>query len=161
LTAFSFSKTYAMTGWRVGYLVTPPGLGDVFAKLQEPIVSCATSVAQKAAEAALTGEQTCVTAMVAAYRERRDRLVDLLAGTDLLLSRPQGAFYALIDATRAGETSTPFARRLVQQAGVAVAPGSTFGPSMDRAVRLSLASDIRSVEEGARRLAATLGVGSS
>jgi aspartate aminotransferase len=155
-TAFSFSKTYAMTGWRIGYLVTPPGLGEDMTKLQEPIISCATAVAQKAAEAALGESQQCVADMVAAYRARRDRVVDVLADTGLLLSVPQGAFYALVDVSAAGEPSAAFARRLVNEAGVAVAPGSTFGPSMDRAVRLSLASELEAVDVGTRRLVAAL-----
>jgi aspartate/methionine/tyrosine aminotransferase len=151
-TAYSFSKTYAMTGWRVGYLVTPPGLGEQMTKLQEPIISCATSVAQKAAEAALAGPQDCVKEMVAAYRLRRDRLVALLQHTDLLLTTPRGAFYAMVNVESAGMDVRSFVHRLVRQHGVAVAPGSTFGPSAAQAVRISLASDLASLEQGVERL---------
>ena len=150
--AFSFSKTYAMTGWRVGYLVTPPGLGPEIAKVQEPIISCATSVSQKAAEAALTGPQDCVGQMVAAYRARRDLLVDLLDGTDLLTARPRGAFYGMVNVESSGLDSMTFVRRLIQDYGVAVAPGDTFGPSTARSVRISLASDLASLREGVGRL---------
>lgn len=155
-TAFSFSKTYAMTGWRVGYLVTPPGLGESMTKLQEPIISCATSIAQKAAEAALAGPQDCVAGMVRSYRQRRDRIVELFRGTDLLLTEPRGAFYAMVDIASSGTDARTFVHRLVRQHGVAVAPGCTFGPSSTRAVRISLASDVASIEEGVRRLRAAI-----
>jgi len=156
-SAWSFSKTYAMTGWRAGYLLTPPGLGAEVTKIQEPVISCATGIVQKAAEAALIGPQECVSEMVSAYRDRRDLIVRLLEGTSLLLAVPQGAFYAMVDISAAGRDSRAFVRWLLTEKGVAVAPGSTFGPSADRAVRVSLASGRRSLAEGVGRLAEALG----
>jgi aspartate/methionine/tyrosine aminotransferase len=156
-TSFSFSKTYAMTGWRVGYAVTPPGLGAELTKIQEPLLSCTSAISQKAAEAALAGPQECVSEMALAYRGRRDLVTDMLDGTGLLLAVPEGAFYVLVDVTPSGTDSRAFVRRLLTDTSVAVAPGSTFGPSTDRAVRVSLASDRESLTRGIRRLAGALG----
>jgi len=150
--AFSFSKTYSMTGWRVGYLVTPPGLGAMAAKVQEPLVSCAAAISQKAAEAALTGPQDDAEAMVTAFRERRDLAVGLLEPSGLLLARPEGAFYALVDVTPSGRPSRDYARDLVAERGVAVAPGDTFGPSTAGAVRLSFAVNGHALGAGIARL---------
>lgn len=155
-TAFSFSKTYAMTGWRVGYLVTPPGLGELAAKVQEPLISCASGISQKAAEAAVTGPQGGVEVMVAAYRERRDLAVRLLQPSGLLLARPEGAFYALVDISGSGQRSRDFVHDFVLRRGVAVAPGETFGPSTVSAVRLSLAASKEVLGTGIARLLDTL-----
>jgi aspartate/methionine/tyrosine aminotransferase len=151
-TAFSFSKTYAMTGWRVGYLVTPPGVAEQMTKVQEPIISCATGVSQKAAEAALTGPQDCVAEMVAAYRERRDLLVELLEPEGVLVSIPQGAFYAMVDVSASGMDARSFAECLLRERSVAVAPGDTFGESSAGAVRVSLASHPEALTSGVARL---------
>jgi aspartate/methionine/tyrosine aminotransferase len=93
VTVFRASKTYAMTGWRLGYLVAPPALADLIAKVQEPVVSCATAIAQKAFEAALLGPQDCVAEMRNAYRLRRDATEQALSETGLFVTKPQGAFY--------------------------------------------------------------------
>jgi aspartate/methionine/tyrosine aminotransferase len=156
-SAFSFSKTYAMTGWRVGYAVSPPGLGSELTKIQEPLLSCTSAIGQKAAEAALVGPQECVAEMANAYRGRRDLVVELLDGTGLLLAVPEGAFYALVDVTPSGIDSRSFVRRLLTDTAVAVAPGGSFGPSTDRAVRISLASDPDALKRGVGHLAEALG----
>jgi aspartate/methionine/tyrosine aminotransferase len=156
-SVYTLSKTYAMTGWRAGYLVTPLGLGAEVTKIQEPVISSPTAIVQKAAEAALRGPQDVVAEMAAAYRERRDLVVNLLDGTGLLPAAPRGAFYAMIDISAAGQDSRTFARWLVTEKGVAVAPGSTFGPSADKAVRISLAAAPALLAEGVRRLAEALG----
>ena len=153
LSAFSFSKTYAMTGWRVGYLVAPPAIVDVIVKLQEPIISCASAVSQKAAEAALLGPQAVVGEMVGAYRDRRDIMVDLLGAAGLLVNEPSGAFYIMADIAASGLTGREFALRLVAERRVAVAPGDTFGPSGRDLIRISLASDPDALREGAARIA--------
>ncbi len=156
VSVFSMSKSYAMTGWRIGYLAAPLTVAGVIAKVQEPVISCPTAMAQKAAEAALTGPQDCVARMVGAYRERRDLAVAALRDAGLLVSRPAGAFYALADVTRAGADTYAFARRLVAERGVAVAPGEAFGPGGAGLVRLSLAADGAVVAEGIRRLGAAV-----
>jgi aspartate/methionine/tyrosine aminotransferase len=152
-TVFSCSKTYAMTGWRLGYVVARQPLADLIAKVQEPVISCATAVAQKAAEAALTGPQECVAEMRKAYRRRRDVAVAELAEAGLLLTVPHGAFYILADVSRATQDTYAFCRWAATDQGVAVAPGETFGPSGAGLVRLSLATAAPVLEEGIVRLA--------
>lgn len=153
ITFFSFSKTYAMTGWRVGYMVTPPGITSYIIKAQEPITSCVNAPAQKGAIAALTGPQHIVTEMRHAYHERRDQVLETLEPAGIPHVRPQGAFYLLADITGSGLSDTEFSKRLVLQRGVAVVPGSTFGPNSGAFVRISFAAAPDLLAEGVRRLA--------
>jgi aspartate/methionine/tyrosine aminotransferase len=153
----SFSKTYAMTGWRVGYAVASEAIAGLIAKLQEPFFSCASSVSQKAAEAALAGPQDCVAEMRNAYREHRDLTTDLLEAGGLAFVKPLGTFYTMVDITPFGMDSYSFAKRLLQEAGVAVAPGRTFGPSADGYVRVSLAPTAGEIREGLSRLTSFVG----
>jgi aspartate aminotransferase/aminotransferase len=152
ITVSGFSKTYAMTGWRVGYAVASPAIAALVAKLQEPFVSCASAVSQKAAEAALAGPQDCVAEMVGEYRRHRDQAVRLLSEAGVPFFRPRGAFYILVDISACAVDSYAFARRLLQERRVAVAPGGTFGPGAAGYVRISLASPASAIEEGVRRL---------
>lgn len=152
LSVFSMSKTYAMTGWRMGYITGPREVVDLVAKVQEPMISCATSITQKAGQTALDGDQSCVREMVDTYRARRDMVVDILREGNLLISVPHGAFYIMADVSAAAHDSYEFARRLIKETGVAVAPGETFGPSGAGKVRLSLATATPDLREGAERL---------
>lgn len=152
ISIFSFSKTYAMTGWRLGYVVAPERVREQVEKLQEPFVSCAPSISQKAGEAALLGSQECVTLMRDAYRQRRDRVVELLREEKNYLYTPQGAFYVLVDVASAGCDSRTLALNLLKSAGVAVAPGSAFGDVAKNYVRISLAASEQSLVDGIRRL---------
>jgi aspartate/methionine/tyrosine aminotransferase len=154
VSVFSASKTYAMTGWRIGYLVAPPALADLIAKVQEPVVSCAAAFAQKALEAALVGPQACVAEMRDAYRMRRDATARALRDADLFVTEPQGAFYIFADVSRATEDTYSLARWLVLEHGVAVAPGETFGPRAAGLVRISLAAAEEELQQGVARLAA-------
>ena len=156
ISVFSFSKTYAMTGWRIGYVVAAPALTTLIAKVQEPVISCATAVAQKAAEAAITGSQDCVIVMRDAYHHRRDLAVAALREANVYVSEPHGTFYVLADVGRATQDTRDFAARLVGERGVAVAPGETFGPGGAGLVRLSLAAAPEVIEEGIARLAAAV-----
>jgi aspartate aminotransferase len=151
---YSFSKTYAMTGWRVGYAVAPPRLAPTIARLQEPITSCVNAPAQYAALAAVSGPQDAMRQMVADYRVRRDAAIETLTAGGLPAHPPAGAFYIWADVSAAGMTSRAFARALLEQERVAVAPGSAFGPSGEGFVRVSLASPAADVAEGCRRLVA-------
>jgi len=153
----SFSKTYAMTGWRIGYAVASTRVAAVIAKLQEPFFSSASSVSQKAAEAALAGPQDCVARMRAEYRENRDLAASLLADGGLGFVTPAGTFYTMVDITPYGMDSYAFARMLLQEAKVSVAPGGTFGPSADGYVRISLAPTAAEIREGLARLASFVG----
>jgi aspartate aminotransferase/aminotransferase len=152
LSVFSMSKSYAMTGWRMGYLTGPSDVVDLVAKVQEPMISCATAIAQKAGQAALEGDQQCVREMTRSYRERRDMVVDILREGGLLVSVPRGAFYIMADVSAVTQDSYGFARRLITETGVAVAPGETFGPSGAGTVRLSLATATPELREGTERL---------
>lgn len=152
IAVFTFSKSYAMTGWRVGYGVGPTEAATAITKVTEATTSCTNTIGQKAAEAALDGPQDCVGEMVAAYRRRRDLVIDLLREAHLLCSVPQGAFYAMADISPSGLPSTEFVRRLLHERHVAVAPGSGFGSGGEGAVRISLASADEDLREGVGRL---------
>lgn len=152
ISCFSVSKTYAMTGWRIGYATAAPELASLIAKVQEAVTSCATAVAQKAAQAALDGDQSCVTEMRDSYQERRDLAAGLLEEAGLLVSRPQGAFYIMVNTEGTGLDGNIFCKRLLTEQRVAVAPGETFGPAGRGMVRVSLASDMAILNEGIRRL---------
>jgi aspartate/methionine/tyrosine aminotransferase len=153
MSTFSVSKSYAMTGWRIGYATATRELAAMISKLQEAVTSCATAVAQKAAEAAIEGDQACVAEMRDSYRLRRDRAVELLEATGLLLSRPKGAFYIMADTSSTGMDGYDLCKRLITEHGVAVAPGETFGPSGAGMVRISLATALDDLTEGITRLA--------
>jgi aspartate/methionine/tyrosine aminotransferase len=153
VSIYSFSKVWAMTGWRLGYAVAPLAVADVLRKVQEPDVSCPSTVSQKAAEAALTGPHEPVEVMRAAYRERRDRAWEILGARGLPAFRSQGTIYMLVDVSAAGLPSMDFALRLLSEWGVAVAPGEVFGPAGNGLVRVSLAPELPVLEEGLRRLA--------
>jgi aspartate/methionine/tyrosine aminotransferase len=152
VSIYSFSKVYAMTGWRVGYLVAPPDLARILTGMQEPIISCVNTPAQMAALAAVTGPQDVVRVMSASYRARRDELLGVLDRAGLPSSRPSGAFYVWADVSKAGVPSMDFARSLIEREHVAVAPGSAFGALGEGYVRLSLASSREDLLEGTLRL---------
>jgi aspartate/methionine/tyrosine aminotransferase len=157
ISAYSFSKVYAMTGWRVGYCVAPPEVAATLTRLQEPVVSCVNAPAQMAALAALTGPQEIVGEMRDAYRERRDAAVALLDAAGVPVLRPAGAFYLWVDVSASGRDSREFAFSLIAERGVAVAPGTAFGAAGQGFVRLSMASEKDVLLEGARRLIDHLG----
>jgi aspartate aminotransferase len=152
VSIYSFSKVYAMTGWRVGYLVAPPDLAKLLTGMQEPIVSCVNTPAQLAALAAVTGPQDIVREMRESYQERRDELLEILERGNLPSSQPSGAFYVWTDVSAANVPSMDFARSLIEREHVAVAPGSAFGDLGEGYVRLSLASSREDLLDGALRL---------
>lgn len=152
LSVYSFSKTYAMTGWRLGYLAGPP---DAIASLTRVAMGLWSSVSeplQYAGLAALEGPQTAVQQMCARYRERRQQALASLDAHHVMTTRPQGAFYLLVDISQAHMDARTFALHLLQDQGVAVAPGSAFGRVAAQAVRVSLASDDKVLEQGLERL---------
>src|SRR5262245_4547723 len=121
---YSFSKTYAMTGWRVGYVAAPAWLAPTLWKLQEPLGSCVAAGSQAGAVAALEGPQDCVAEMRDAYRRRRDLVVGLLAEAGIQVPTPHGAFYLMLPFA-SGVDGRRAALDLVEH-GVSVAPGSAF-----------------------------------
>jgi aspartate/methionine/tyrosine aminotransferase len=148
ISCFTFSKSYAMTGWRLGYATGPAPAVDSMIKAIEGSASGTTTMVQKAAEAALDGPQECVTEMVTAYQRRRELVVDLLREAGLLTVVPEGAFYVLADVSPSGLGALELAKRLLAERRVAVAPGTAFGEVADRAVRISLASSDDDLREG-------------
>lgn len=144
------SKSFAMTGWRLGWLICPPALAAVATGLQEPVTSCASTIAQKAGEAALDGGDECVHALGAAFRRRRDLVVELLH--EHLPVVPAGAFYALVDISRSGKDSLAFCKRLLESQSVAAVPGITFGPQSDRYIRIAFTIDDAPLRTGLTRL---------
>ena len=152
VTVFGFSKSYAVTGLRVGYTVCEENLAKLITKIQQPLFSCACSISQKACLAAQTGPQEPVYEMVKAYRERRDAVIEILRDNDLYRYTPNGAFYILIDISRAGMNSTDFALELLREKKVAVAPGETFGPMTSSFIRVAFSTDTEKCIEGTRIL---------
>jgi len=150
VSVFSVSKTYAMTGWRVGYVTGPAEVVSMVGRVVENTVSCAAAVSQKAAEAALRGDQRPVAEMVAAYESRRDLAMERLGEQGLSAIEPEGAFYVMVEVPTADTVA--FASELVAADKVTVAPGEAFGPGGSGLIRLSLASDESTIEEGIRRL---------
>ena len=150
VTIGTCSKSYAMTGWRVGWVVAPPVVAPAVGLAVTAQVNNLPLFAQRAAEAALTGPQQRVGEMVAAYRARRDVATEILRERGLLEYTPAGAFYLL--ANVAGEVEpfdgVAFAEALIRERGIAVAPGVAFGPATARYARVSLASSEDAIRAG-------------
>ena len=150
----SFSKTYAMTGWRVGYALGPQHIISQMVKLQENVAACVNTAAQYGALAALTGSQAPVAEMLETYSQRRAYILDAFSKINgLTCFAPQGAFYAFVDISAAGMDAETFARDLLQKVRVIVVPGEAFGESGKRYVRLSFATSMENIREGTRRIA--------
>jgi aspartate/methionine/tyrosine aminotransferase len=150
MSVYSFSKTYSMTGWRVGYGVVPSSLSVAFERVQETLLSCVSLVSQVAAVAALRGPQDAVTENLARYRRRRDLAVSLFTDAGIDVVPPRGAFY-LMAPLAPGADSRLAALDLVRQ-GVSVAPGSAFGDVATDQIRLNLASPDETIIVGVERI---------
>ncbi len=136
-----FSKSYAMTGWRLGYGVMPPPLAEHVARLMVNSASCTASFVQLAGIAALQGDQTPVARMVAEFKRRRDLLVDGLNRLPgVRCARPGGAFYVFPNITGTGRPSGEVAERILNEAGVALLSGTAFGAHGEGYLRLSYAN---------------------
>lgn len=137
----SFSKTYAMTGWRIGYNVANPEITRGMAAVYGQSGRCAAAFTQRAALAALRGPQDCVVEMLAAYTRRRDLVVQgINAVPGLSCPAPEGAFYAFVDTSALRLGSVDLCRALMRKARVGLTPGALFGPRADGYVRLSFAA---------------------
>jgi aspartate/methionine/tyrosine aminotransferase len=158
ISVFSFSKTYAMTGWRLGYLVASEEIVANCNKVQEGYVACASAISQKAAEAALQGPQDCVATMRDAYRQRRDIASALLRNHGATFYPPRGAFYLMIDVSADTNDDMAFCKSLLVQEKVALAPGSTFGNVSRGWVRVSLAASEANIRTGISKVADRLAV---
>ena len=145
------SKAYAMTGWRIGYLAGPLEVVEATARLQDHSTSNPCSISQRAAVAALTGDQEPVRQMIAEFHKRRDFLADRLSKIKKVsFVKPEGAFYCFADISASGVQSTPFVERLLQESQVAVIPGEGFG--WDGYIRISFAAGMSDLQEGLDRL---------
>lgn len=157
ITVGSCSKTYAMTGWRTGWLAAPGSVVDAAVKFHESLVACAPSVSQHAALAALTGDDEAVTSMREVFADRREYVVERVAELpNVTCPRPEGAFYAFLDFSCVGEDSVTVARRLLEEYGVVTAPGTGFGSHVDDHLRISFATDRARLAEGFDRIEAFL-----
>ena len=152
ITANGFSKTYAMTGWRLGYAASPKPFAKALAALQSHMASAPNTFAQWGALAALKEAEPDVQTMVAAFAKRRDLIHGLISAIPgVKCPKPQGAFYVFADVSAFGMDSLTFAKRLLEERHVAVVPGVAFGD--DNCVRLSYACSEANITEGLRRMA--------
>ena len=148
-----FSKAYAMTGWRVGWVCAPAPILEGIVKVHQYGIMSAPTVAQDAALVALRDGDAAVETMVAEYDRRRRLLVDGLNRLGLPTFEPRGAFYAFPDITSTGLTSDEFTEQLLREERVAAVPGNAFGPSGEGHVRMCYATSYEKLEEALERLA--------
>ncbi|HJW89929.1 MAG TPA: pyridoxal phosphate-dependent aminotransferase [Anaerolineales bacterium] len=152
-----FSKTYAMTGWRLGYAIMPEALADRVNLLLTHSIGCTATFTQIAGIEALTGSQEEVDVMIHEYQRRRDRLVNGLNSLPgVRCQLPEGAFYAFPNVKSLGEPVRQLADRLLEQAGVAVLPGTDFGRYGEGYLRLSYATSVEQIEIALERMGAVL-----
>ena len=152
ITVNGFSKTFAMTGWRLGYAAAPKPFAKALASLQSHLASAPNTFAQWGAVAALKEAAPDVAKMVAAFTQRRDRIYELVSAIEgIKCPKPEGAFYVFPNIAAFGLDSLTFATRLLEEEHVAVVPGIAFGN--DRCVRLSYACSMGNIEEGLARFA--------
>ena len=150
-----FSKTYCMTGWRLGWAVMPAPLARKVELLAVHSYGCVAAFTQEAGVAALTGPRDDCDAMVAEYRRRRDFVVTALDAIEgVKCPVPEGAFYAFPDVSAFGMSSREIADGLLYDAGVAVLPGTDFGANGEGKIRLSYVGEMATLEEGVRRIKA-------
>jgi aspartate/methionine/tyrosine aminotransferase len=152
-----FSKTYAMTGWRLGYAAVPSGLVDPLSRFLINSVACTAPAVQLAGVAALTGPHDAIDAMVAEFVRRREMLVDglnRLPGVSCVM--PRGAFYAFPNVTATGIDERTLATRMLDEAGVAVLAGTDFGAHGAGHIRLSYANSLEHLHEALEHMAGLL-----
>jgi aspartate aminotransferase len=148
-----FSKAYAMTGWRLGYCVGPKEVIEKIGLLNQTVVSCTTTFAQWGGVAALRGQQKCVEDMMAEFRKRREAIISGLNSIPKITCvKPQGAFYAFPNITKTGMTSQEFADFALNEMGIALLPGTGFGPGGEGYVRLSYATSVEKINKAIERM---------
>jgi aspartate/methionine/tyrosine aminotransferase len=148
-----FSKTYSMTGWRLGYMIAPVVLAERLELLITHATGCTATFTQFAGMEALTGPQNFVTEMVTEYQHRRDRMLELVnAIPGVHVQKPQGAFYVFPNVKSYGLSSKEIATRLIDEAGVAVLAGTDFGAGGEGYIRLVYAVSMEMIEEGMEKI---------
>ena len=151
ITVNGLSKSYSMTGWRIGYLAGPADIVDAISKLQDHSTSNPTSISQKAAVAALNAPDDFSKLMAFEFQKRRDYIIERLNKIRRIsFVRPKGAFYIFCDISKFGLDSTTFANRLLEEAYVSLIPGIGFG--RDDYVRISFATGLTQIEKGMDRI---------
>ncbi|MDP8261850.1 MAG: pyridoxal phosphate-dependent aminotransferase [Candidatus Ancaeobacter aquaticus] len=145
------SKTYSMTGWRIGYIAAPVEIAKAVSNLQSHSTSNPTSFAQYGAVEALMGDQSCITNKVTEFKKRRDYMMGRFENMkNLSCVTPLGAFYTFPNIAKTGKTSTEIAGELLDSVHVAVVPGVAFG--RDENIRLSFATSMENIEKGLDRI---------
>jgi aminotransferase len=147
-----FSKSYAMTGWRIGFAAAPRELLAGLGKIHQYTALCAPTISQVAALEALASGETAVQAMVGEYAQRRDAMVRGLNAAGLACPEPEGAFYAFPSVAELGLSDEDFAERLLREERVAVVPGSAFGPAGHGHVRCCYATSLPQIQEAVGRI---------
>ncbi len=148
-----FSKLYAMTGWRLGYLIAPKDCMRPLQKLQQNFFICANNFVQHAGVAALLGPQEHIKEMVCEYDRRRQYMIRRLNEIGLRVKcEPEGAYYVLANATVYSQNSLELSRQILEQAGVAVTPGIDFGAGAEGYLRFSYSNSLENIKEGMERL---------
>jgi len=155
ITVNGFSKAYAMTGWRLGYVHAPEEVYKQMLKLHSHSVSQAASFVQYAGLAALKGDQTCVDDMVREFKARSDLLIRGLNKLGIKCTRPDGAFYAFADVSEYG-SGEEVAELLLNKAFVATTPGAAFGSLGNDFIRISYATSQERIKEALRRMETVL-----
>jgi aminotransferase len=154
VTLNGFSKTYAMTGWRVGYLAAPRDFVDKMTEPRHTLSINTCTISQHAALAALTGPQEPVRAMLAEYAERRAWLMPSLTSLGFTYGHPGGAFYVYTNISSSGLPAPEFCERLLRETGVMVFPGTMFGDTSTDYIRISYLQPLPRIQEAMDRLAA-------
>lgn len=157
ITLNGFSKSYAMTGWRVGYIAAPAGFIDAVTGLKAAINQHAPTLSQWAAVAALDGPQDCIAEMRDLYDSRRHLVMNALSGMGLTFGQPKGAFYIWANISSTGIEATTLSYLLLRDAGVLVFPGTGFGENWSNYMRFTLLQPEPVLEDAMRRIARVLG----
>jgi len=148
-----FSKLYAMTGWRLGYIIAPPDFVRPLQKIQQNFFVSAGSIAQKAGIAALTNAQADVDRMIEIYDKRRKYMIQRVRELGFgLPEEPVGAFYMFLNAKHLSASSYELAFEILEKAGVGVTPGIDFGKNAEGYIRLSYANSLENIKEGLNRI---------
>jgi len=151
ITVNGLSKSYSMTGWRIGYLGARQDIADALGKLQDHTTSCPVSISQAAAQAALGAPEDFIQGMVAEFQTRRDYAIKRLSMMPKIkFVKPQGAFYIFCDIAQTKLDSLTFANRLLEEVSVALIPGDAFG--RDDYIRISFATSLKQIEKGLDRI---------
>jgi len=152
ITVNGLSKSYAMTGWRIGYASAPGEIFKGMLKMQQHSVSCAPSFVQEAAISAISGSQECINEMVSEFKNRRDFLVDGLNSIGMRCTLPKGAFYLFVNISDFAKDANEFSEKMLKEGYLAMTPGDAFGQGFEDYIRISYAIPIERLKEAVTRI---------